>query len=106
LAASWPAAFGMWLVNWFGRAAAPATRLADDERAALVRLIHRAFDEKRYPLPPLLDPLKAIIAKLEPPTPRPEPRPPLRPKITLASPRAGLVNSPCLRAPEGEGPGA
>jgi hypothetical protein len=41
--------------------------LTDDERAALVRLIRRALDETRYPLSPQLDPLKAILAKLEPP---------------------------------------
>jgi hypothetical protein len=44
----------------------------------LVRLLHHAIDEARYPLSPRLDPLKAILAKLEPPVPKPEPLPPLK----------------------------
>jgi hypothetical protein len=53
--------------------------LTDDEKVALVRLLRRAIDEARYPLSPRLDPLKAILAKLDPPAPQPEPLPPLRP---------------------------
>jgi hypothetical protein len=40
--------------------------LTDDEQAALVRAIRRALDE-RYPHAPRLDPLKAVLAKLDPP---------------------------------------
>jgi hypothetical protein len=54
--------------------------LTDDEQAALVRLIRRALDD-RYPLAPRLDPLKSILAKLDPPVPRPDPLPPLRPEM-------------------------
>jgi hypothetical protein len=40
--------------------------LTEEERAALTRLVRRAIDEDRYPMAPRLDPLKAILAKLEP----------------------------------------
>jgi hypothetical protein len=40
-----------------------------DELAALVRLLKRALDNDRYPLALRLDPLKAILATLEPPPP-------------------------------------
>jgi hypothetical protein len=55
--------------------------LTDEEHAVLVRLVRKTLDEDRYPLAPRLDPLKSILAKLEPPPPRPEPLPPLRPRI-------------------------
>ena len=51
--------------------------LSDDEAAALAQLLRRTIDENRYPLSPRLTPLKAILAKLDPPEPRPELRPPL-----------------------------
>jgi len=41
--------------------------------------LRRTLDEARFPYSPRLDPLKAILAKLDPPKPRPEPLPPLRP---------------------------
>ena len=53
--------------------------LTDEEQAALIELLRRAIDEARYPLSPWLDPLKAILEKLEPPVPKPERLPPLRP---------------------------
>jgi hypothetical protein len=53
--------------------------LTDEEQAALIELLRRAIDEARYPLSPRLDPLKAILAKLEPPAPQPPPLPPLKP---------------------------
>jgi hypothetical protein len=49
--------------------------LTDDEERALVQLLRRAMDEERYFLSPRLDPLKAILAKLDPPAPKPEPLP-------------------------------
>ena len=52
--------------------------LSEDEERALVKLLRSTLDEARYPLAPRLDPLKAILAKLEPPSPNPEPLPPLR----------------------------
>jgi hypothetical protein len=55
--------------------------LTDDEARALVQRLRRAIDEEHYFLAPRLDPLKAILAKLEPPAPEPEPLPPLRPRM-------------------------
>lgn len=37
-----------------------------------------------------LDPLKAILAKLDPPAPRPEPLPPLRPGMAPSRGQAGV----------------
>jgi hypothetical protein len=51
--------------------------LAEDEKVALVRLLRHAIDDDPYPHAPRLDPLKAILAKLEPPVPQYEPLPPL-----------------------------
>jgi hypothetical protein len=51
--------------------------LTPDERAALIALLRQALEYARYPLAPRLDPLKAILAKLDPPPPRPELPPPL-----------------------------
>ena len=53
--------------------------LTAEERAALIGLLRRALDEARYPFSRRYDPLKAILAKLDPPAPKPEPLPPLRP---------------------------
>ena len=46
--------------------------LADDEKAALVAHLRRALEYDPFPFAPQLDPLKAILAKLEPPKPQPE----------------------------------
>jgi hypothetical protein len=51
----------------------------DDEKAALVAHLRHALEYDPYPYAPRLDPLKAILAKLEPPAPKPEPLPPVRP---------------------------
>jgi hypothetical protein len=53
--------------------------LTDDETRALVQLLRRAIDEDHYFRAPRLDPLKAILAKLDPSAPRPEPLPLLKP---------------------------
>jgi hypothetical protein len=53
--------------------------LTEDEKLALVRLRRKTLDEDRFPFAPRLDPIKAILAKLDPPAPRPEPPPPLKP---------------------------
>ena len=53
--------------------------LTAEERAALIGLLRRALDEARYPLSRRYDPIKAILAKLEPPATKPELPPPLRP---------------------------
>ena len=49
--------------------------LPDEEAQALMRLVRRAIDDDRYPMAPRLDPLKAILAKPDPPKP-PVPLPP------------------------------
>jgi hypothetical protein len=49
--------------------------LTDDEAHALAKRLHRALDDDPFSFAPRLDPLKAILAKLEPPQPRPEPLP-------------------------------
>ena len=41
--------------------------LTDTELAALTRLLERTLDSDRYPLSPRRRPLKAILAKLQPP---------------------------------------
>ena len=51
--------------------------LTDKERAALIGLLRRALDEARYPFSRRYNPVKAILAKLEPPPSNPEPLPPL-----------------------------
>jgi hypothetical protein len=53
--------------------------LTDEEAAALAAYLKRALAEERYFLSPRLDPIKAILAKLERPAPGPELPPPLRP---------------------------
>jgi hypothetical protein len=49
--------------------------LSDDEAAALTKHLRQALDYARYPFAPRLDPLKAVLAKLDPPKPRPKPLP-------------------------------
>jgi hypothetical protein len=53
--------------------------LTAEEREALIGLLRRAIDEARYPFSHRYDPIKAILAKLDPPSPKSEPLPPLRP---------------------------
>ena len=60
--------------------------LTDDEKAALVAHLRHALEYDRFPFAPRLDPLKAVLAKLDPPAPKPEPLPPLR---GGAGPRVG-----------------
>ncbi len=52
--------------------------LTDDEMAALTQLLRSTIEDSRYPLSPRLTPLRAILAKLDPPAPRPELPPPLK----------------------------
>ncbi|MGC2524128.1 MAG: hypothetical protein WA417_16065 [Stellaceae bacterium] len=52
--------------------------LTDDEARALAQLLRRTLDFDPYPLESRLDPIKAILAKLEPPVPKPERLPPLK----------------------------
>jgi len=47
-----------------------------DEATALAKHLRDAIDNHRYPLAPRVAPLRAILAKLDPPAPRLEPLPP------------------------------
>lgn len=40
--------------------------LSNEEKQALIALLKRTFEYARFPLAPRWDPLKAILAKLEP----------------------------------------
>jgi hypothetical protein len=60
--------------------------LTDDETAALVVHLRHALEYDPFPYAPWLDPLKAILAKLDPPAPQPEPLPPIKAGMT---PRRG-----------------
>jgi hypothetical protein len=44
----------------------PTIDLTDAEHAALVALIRRAIEEDRFPRAPRLDPLRTVLAKLDP----------------------------------------
>jgi hypothetical protein len=57
---------------------ADLTRLAGDEKVALVALLKRIIDEDRYPLSPRIGTLRGILAKLEGPKPAPAPLPPAK----------------------------
>jgi hypothetical protein len=61
--------------------------LTDEEKLAPVAHLRHALDYDHFPFAPRLDPLKAILAKLEPSTPPPEPLPPL--KSGMTPPRRG-----------------
>lgn len=52
--------------------------LTEEEASALAKHLREALDYARYPFAPQLDPLKAILAKLEPPGLQPEPLLPLK----------------------------
>ena len=49
---------------------------------ALIALLRRTIEYDRFPMAPRLDPLKAILAKLDPQPPPPEPLPPIRSGMT------------------------
>ena len=53
--------------------------LTEEEERALIALLRRTLNYTRYPLAPRLDPLKSVLAKLDPPKPAYVPLPPLRP---------------------------
>ena len=45
--------------------------LTDEETRALIALLRESLEYARFPLAPRLGPLRAILAKLEPPAPLP-----------------------------------
>jgi hypothetical protein len=64
--------------------------LTDEETDALARLLRRTIEDDRYPLSPLVQVLKAILAKIQP-KPALKPLPPLKdyepPRATATSRR-------------------
>ena len=55
----------------------PLPELTDDDKAILAELLREIIARDRFPLSPRVRSLRAILAKLAPPAPRPEPlRPP------------------------------
>jgi hypothetical protein len=60
--------------------------LTDEERTALIGLLRRAIDEARYPYSRRYNPIKTILAKLDPLPPQPE----LTPRLPAGGgPRVG-----------------
>ena len=53
--------------------------LDDADKAILIELLRETIERDRFPLSPHVKSLKAILAKLNPPAPRPEPLPPPKP---------------------------
>ncbi len=60
----------------------PTLDLTDDEKLVLVAHLRHALEYDPFPYAPRLDPLKAILAKLELPAPQPEPLPPIKAGMT------------------------
>ena len=54
----------------------PPFNLSEDDRAALVELLHETIERSRFLMSPRIRRLKAILDKLDPPAPRAEPPPP------------------------------
>ncbi len=59
------------------------------ERSHCAVHLGHALEYDSFPYAPRLDPLKSILAKLEPPTPLPEPLPPLKAARGRASDEGG-----------------
>ncbi len=53
--------------------------LTEDDKAILVDLLRETIATDRFALSPRIKSLKVILAKLDPPAPRPEPLPPPKP---------------------------
>ena len=62
--------------------------LDDLDKAALLELLREVIATDPYPLSPRIRKLRAILDKLDPPSPRPEPfpaaKPPGEPSVVLA----------------------
>ena len=64
--------------------AMPTLDLTDEEHAALTRFLRDAIEADRFPMAPRLRPLKAVLAKIPPPAPKP---PAPEPRGRLVPPR-------------------
>jgi len=58
---------------------AMTTDLTEDDKAALIELLRETIASDRFPLSPRIKRLRAVLAKFDPPSPRPEPLPPPKP---------------------------
>ena len=58
----------------------PDTELSPEESAALIAYARQKFAEERYPLSPVLRPVREALAKLDQ-KPPPEPLPPAKPRV-------------------------
>jgi hypothetical protein len=65
--------------------------LDDADKTILIELLRETIERDRFPLSPRIRSLKAILAKLAPPVPRPEqhppPKPPGQPSMVLRKKR-------------------
>ena len=65
--------------------------LTEDDKAVLVELLREVIAADRFFLSPRIKTFKAILAKLDPPTPRPEQYPPPKPpSMVLAKKRPAM----------------
>jgi hypothetical protein len=53
--------------------------LTGDDKAIIVELLRETIERDRFPMSPKIKRLKAVLAKFDPPAPRPEPLPPPKP---------------------------
>jgi len=53
--------------------------LSDDDKAILAELLRETIERDRFPFSPRVRSFEPILAKLDPPAPRPEPYPPTKP---------------------------
>jgi hypothetical protein len=65
-----------------------APDLTGDDRAILAELLRETIARDRFPLSPRVRRLKAVLAKLDPPGPRPDPLPPPKPPAEWSMPAA------------------
>jgi hypothetical protein len=65
--------------------------LTDDDKGILIELLRETIERDRFPLSPRVRSFKDVLAKLDPPAPRPEPipapKPPGEPSVVLAKKR-------------------
>jgi len=53
--------------------------LTEDDKTILAELLREMIQRDRFPMSPRVRSFRAILAKLDPPAPRPEPIPPPKP---------------------------
>jgi hypothetical protein len=65
----------------------PPPDLTNDDKAIIAELLHETIERSRFRLlSPRVRSYRAILAKLAPPTPRPEPMSPPKPRRRLTPP--------------------